>query len=285
VAAGRRWHYQIVVATRAHLGDHAEGSAPGRTFFWSGSRSGVWGTRIVVHTVRMSAPEPPPSPGTVARAGAGLARLRAISSARRVCAVLILVVVALALPVALVATWNPWRFVRLMPVGGPLYVGIACAAAAVLVGVAGGLAIRRRAMAWIVAVSAPLLGVVACLCGGTSVLFSSRPIPTGESTIVAVSADGTRELVALEHGEGLDDFSTMIRIRSRNGVWSRESPRDVACFSNHMPPGAGGFVSARFVEPNGVEVRADDGTVWTTTFDQHTLVPAQTLRRSDCARA
>jgi hypothetical protein len=232
----------------------------------------------------MSAPESPPSAGTVAPARAGAARLRTVSSARRVCAVLILGVVALALPVALVAAWNPWRFVRLMPVGGPLSAVIACAAAAVLVGVAGGLAIRRRATAWIVAVTAPALAVVGCLCGGTLVVLGSGPAPTGESTVVAVSADGTRELVALEHYQ-VPDFSLMIRIRSRNGLWSRESARDVACFSQHMPPGTGGFVAARFVEPNAVEVRADDGSVWTTTFDPQTLMPAQTLRRSDCGRA
>jgi hypothetical protein len=171
-----------------------------------------------------------------------------------------------------------------MPVGGQLNAVIACAAAAVLVGIAGGLAIRRRALAWFVAVAVPALGVLGCLGGGTSFVLDSTPAPTGDSTVVAVSADGTRELVALDH-YATPDRSTMIRIRSRNGLWSRESARDVACFSQHMPRGAGGFVAARFVEPNGVEVRADDGTVWTTTFDLHTLMPAQTLRRNDCARA
>jgi hypothetical protein len=232
----------------------------------------------------MSAPELPPSAGAVARARAGPVPLRTISSARRVCAVIILVVVAVALPVALVAAWNPWRFVRLMPVSGPLNAVIACAAAAVLVGIAGGLAIRRRALARIVAVAAPALGVLGCLCGGTLFVLDSTPAPTGDSTVVAVSADGTRELVALEH-YATPDSSIMIRIRSRNGLWSRESARDVACFSRHVPRSAGGFVSARFVEPNGVEVSAGDGTVWTTTFDPHTLMPAQTLRRNDCARA
>jgi hypothetical protein len=232
----------------------------------------------------MSAQDPPPSAGTVAVTPAGPARLRTISSVRRVCAVVILVMVAVVLPVALVAAWNPWRFVRLMPVGGLLNAAIACAAAAVLVGVASGLAMRRRALAWIVAVAAPAVGVVGCLCGGTLVVLGSGPAPTGESSVVAVSADGTRELVALEHYQ-VPDFSTMLRIRSRNGLWSRESPRDVACFSQHMPPGTGGFVAARFVEPNGIEIRADDGSVWTTTFDPRTLMPAQTLRRNDCARA
>lgn len=240
--------------------------------------------RIVEHTVRMRAPEPSPLTDTVVPTPAGPGQLRTISSARRICAVSLLALVALALPAALVAAWNPWRFVVLMPVGGPLRAVIACAAAAALTGVAGGLAIRRRAMARIFAVAVPALAVVGCLCGATAVVVTSGPAPTGESTVVAVSADGTRELVALEH-YAIPDFSTMIRIRSRKGLRSRESARDVACFSQHLPPGMGGFAAARFVEPNGVEVRADDGSVWTTTFDPHTLMPTQTLRRNQCARA
>lgn len=74
----------------------------------------------------------------------------------------------------------------------------------------------------------------------------------------------------------------MVRIRSREGLLSRESARDVACF--YEPFGDepyATFGSARFgrtaVGPQEVEVRTEDGQVWTSNFDPKTLRPASTL--------
>jgi hypothetical protein len=168
-----------------------------------------------------------------------------------------------------------------LPLRGPLVVPAVGGAGCGLLALAGWLAIRRRSPAITLTVVATVLAVVVCTCGGAfdlgrlAFLFG----PTGKTEVVAVSADGSLEVVALQYSV-VPDYTSILRLRSRDGFWSRESPHDLACVSEHLP---GESVDVRFVDAHTVEVRADDGKAWTTTFDPRTLAPATTLVLGRCA--
>jgi hypothetical protein len=195
--------------------------------------------------------------------------------------VLISAAAAVLLPAFLVVAWNPWHLVSLMAFSRPLVVPAVGAAGFGLLALAGWLAIRRRSTVVALTVLATAITLVVCMCGGAFDLARLvLPLgPTGEQAVVAVSPDGLHEVVALQYS-GVPDFTSILRLRSRAGFWSRESPHDLACVSEHLP---GSEVEVRFVDSHTIEIRTDDDDPWTTTFDPRTLQPAATLVRSRCA--
>ncbi|MER7279003.1 hypothetical protein ABT369_31650 [Dactylosporangium sp. NPDC000244] len=95
-------------------------------------------------------------------------------------------------------------------------------------------------------------------------------------TVLGVAPGGRFELVRLQFssiGLGAD----IVRVRSREGLRSREAGQDLACFVvpfDHDAAPERTFASARFVGGTTVEVTTADGTAWNTAFGQHTLLAA-----------
>jgi hypothetical protein len=198
---------------------------------------------------------------------------------RRVMAIVLTVLVAVAVPAVVAAQRNPWHYVYLMPFGRSSVVATVLFAAPVLLGVAGCL-VFRRTLAWVVAVVAAVLALVmACAGFQFSMAASLYGFESdGESRVVAVAPGGSFEVVVLHYPAVLTGFD-VLRIRSRAGLRSREADQDLACFATPFDPVGpeDTFDTARFLSDHEVEVRTEAGERWRTTFNPHTLLAVSTL--------
>nr|BFE57698.1 hypothetical protein GCM10020063_022240 [Dactylosporangium thailandense] len=190
------------------------------------------------------------------------------------------VVAALAVAGAITAGNNPKHYVHLMPYGRPGAVVTVLVVAPLLLEAAAWLVLRNRIARGISAGIAVVLALAMCAEGAR---FTAGADSFGTDprrvTVLGVGPGGRFELVRLQFssiGLGAD----IVRVRSREGLRSREAGQDLACFVvpfDHDAAPERTFASARFVGGTTVEVTTADGTAWTTAFDQQTLLAAQTL--------
>ena len=199
---------------------------------------------------------------------------------RWVLASVLAVVAALAVAGAIAAGNNPRHYVHLIPYGRPGVVVTVLVVAPLLLGAAAWLVLRNRIARGIAAGVAVVLAVAMCADGARftaeATAFGTDP---SSVTVLGVAPGGRFELVRLQYksmGLGAD----IVRVRSREGLRSREAGQDLACFAvpfDHDTTPDRTYAAARFVGDTMVEVTTADGTAWTTTFDPHTLLAAQTL--------
>jgi hypothetical protein len=180
----------------------------------------------------------------------------------------------------LLAAWNPWRYTYLMPVGRPLIVVIALGGAAALVAAAAVRVLRGELERQVVGIGGALLALLVWVGGGFTVSylpgFDGHRRPSSPR-VVAVSADNAFELVLVEH-IGWFVYYDVVRLRTREGLLSRESDRYVACFAQEddvRPEEV--FVGARFTGVREIEISMRSGRTWTTTFDADSLRPTGQL--------
>lgn len=190
------------------------------------------------------------------------------------------VMAALAVASAIAAGNNPRHYVHLMPYGRPGVVLTVLVVAPLLLGAAVWLVLRNRIARGIAAGVAVVLALGVCAEGAR---FTAEADALGADpssvTILGVASGGRFELVRLRYrsiGLGAD----VVRVRSREGLRSREAGQDLACFVvpfDHDAAPDRTFAAGRFVGGTTVEVTTADGAAWTTTFDPHTLLAARTL--------
>jgi hypothetical protein len=176
----------------------------------------------------------------------------------------------------LLAAWNPWRYTHLTPYGRPMIVVATLAGAAALVTVAAvrilnGAEVRRG-----VGVGGAVVALLVCAGGGYAARFASAfdgTEPRSSPRVVAVSADNAFELVIVDYTGWFVRYD-VVRLRTRDGLLSRESDRYVACFAQEddVRPEEH-FAGARFSGVRGIEVRMRSGRTWTTAFDADPLRP------------
>jgi hypothetical protein len=189
-------------------------------------------------------------------------------------------VAALAVAGAIVAGSNSGRYVRVMPFGRPGVVVTVFVVASVLLGVSAWLVLRHRIARGIAAGIAVVLAVAMCASGArfTAEAGVSGADPSSVA-VLGVAPGGRFELVRLQY-ESIGPGADVVRIRSRDGLRSREAGQDLACFAvpfDHDAAPDHTFAGARFVGDTEVEVTTADGAAWVTTFDPRTLLAAQTL--------
>jgi hypothetical protein len=190
------------------------------------------------------------------------------------------VVAALAVAGAIAAGTNPRHYVHLMPYGRPGVVVTVLVVASLLLGAAAWLVLRNRIARGIAAGATVVLALAMCATGAqftaAADAFGADPRSV---TVLGIAPGGRFELVRLEYssiGLGAD----IVRVRSREGLRSREAGQNLACFVvpfDHDATPDRTFATARFIGGTTVEVTTADGTAWTTAFDPHTLLAAQTL--------
>ncbi len=195
-------------------------------------------------------------------------------------AVAVCLVAVLAVAGVLIAGSNPWHYVRLTPFGRPGVVVSVLVIAPLLVGFGSWLVLRNRSARWVAGGVAIVVALAMCATGSR---FASGDATFGAEpavTVVGVAPDGRFELVKRRY-ESFGGIADVVRIRSRDGMRSREAGQDLACFSRPSDAAAPdhAFGSARFVGDTEVEVTGADGVAWTTTFDQRTMLAEKTLSR------
>jgi hypothetical protein len=203
--------------------------------------------------------------------------LPSLTARRRWAIAVTLAVTALAaVPFELVASRNERGYVHLMPFGRPTVVAAVLTAVPVALGLAGWLVVRSKVTARVIIAVTAVLSVVMCYAGWQfstwATIFGDRP--SRAPTVVAVSSDRSLEIVFLHYSVFLSSVD-VVRIRSRSGLASREAKQDLACFDWENAEET--FGSARFLSDHEVEVRTDEGTLWTTTFDPDTLLAQRTV--------
>jgi hypothetical protein len=203
-----------------------------------------------------------------------------IDRRRRRLAIGIVAATVVAVAVEVVAVANPWKYVYLMALGHAAFVTATAAAVPVALGVAASLVLRDKWLVRVVGVLAAALTLAVCAFGvrlqaineivGTQPAFSA--------TVVAVSPDDAFELVLVHNSAFMVDHD-VLRVRTRMGLFSRESTQDLACFAKPFDPlgPEDTFSGAVFLGDHEIEVRTDVGPAWTTTFDRSTLLAPATL--------
>jgi hypothetical protein len=198
---------------------------------------------------------------------------------RRVIAIALTVLAVVAVTAVVVAQRNPWHYVHLMSFGRSSVVATVLVVAPVLLGVAGSL-VFRRTLAWVVAAVAAVSALLMA-CAGFQ--FSTEASlygfeSDGKARRVAVSPGGSFEVVVLHYPAFMTGFD-VLRIRSREGLRSREADQDLACFTTPFEPVGpeDTLDTVRFLSDHEVEVRTEAGEPWTTTFDPHTMLAISTL--------
>ena len=167
--------------------------------------------------------------------------------------------------------------VHLWPLAHP-FQGIAVAAA--LIVVAGQYGLRRPGARTATQIAGTLVAVIALGLGTIGFLFGDRfPAPP----VLATSAD--LQVVSYRLPGLLGSGEVVLRLRSRDGLASREAERDIACFA--VPSSGAGpewlFGGAEFTGPDEVAVHARDGSTWQIRVDPRTLTAPEPLDR--CSRA
>jgi hypothetical protein len=185
---------------------------------------------------------------------------------------------AAVLAITVTGMTNPWRYTVLFPLESPVVATVALVTGAVLVGVAIVLATARLARA---AVFGWMLGLalLAAVCFGLPWFAADRFFGSRASAPqqLAVSPDGAFEVVK----STVDSFGkqqTVLSVRSRAGLLSRESPVPLAeCghdpFGPEMPP-----ESVRFTSHNTVAVPVEGESTVVVTIDVESLRPDRTVQ-------
>jgi hypothetical protein len=185
-------------------------------------------------------------------------------------------VVTLAITVA--GMTNPWRYTVLFPLETPAVATVALVTGALLVGVAIILGTARLArgavFGWIVG-----LAVLGAVCFGLPWFAADRMFGARASTpqTLAIAPDGSFEVVK----STVDSFGreeTVLMLRSRAGLLSRQSPTPIAeCghdpFGPQMPP-----ESVRFTSRTTVAIPVEGESTAVVTFDADTLRPDRTVQ-------
>jgi hypothetical protein len=185
---------------------------------------------------------------------------------------------AAVLAVTVMGMTNPWRYTTLFPLETPIVATVALVTGAVLVGVAVVLATARLArgaiFGWILG-----LAVLAAVCFGLPWFAADRFFGARASAPqqLAVSPDGAFEVVK----STVDSFGkqqTVLSVRSRAGLLSRESPVPLAeCghdpFGPEMPP-----ESVRFTSRTTVTIPVEGESTVVVSFDAETLRPDRTIQ-------
>jgi hypothetical protein len=191
----------------------------------------------------------------------------------------------LLLIVAVVARWNPWRLLTLMPLAG---------ARPLVAFVAGALALGGAAVpAWLprrfkAAATTSLYAVVAALlvCGLPALtlkadLLGRLDYHTDRApTAVAVSPDGRFSVVEKTYTSNGDSdaYYRTLTIRTQAGLLSRESAHVLALlWHDNTAESNVEITSTRFTGRHEVAMDTSDGRHWTTIFDPHTLATPRQL--------
>ncbi|WP_433041676.1 hypothetical protein [Dactylosporangium sp. CS-033363] len=200
-----------------------------------------------------------------------------MSARRKRLAVVLGALALVAVVVESVAAANPWRYVALIPAGKASTTVLVATGVVVLVGVGAALLIRRTLAAQI-AVGVTL--VVAWLVACAGLEAAGAGVERGATTSVAVSPDGRFELVLVHYPQTGNPID-YLRLRTRSGLGSRESADNVACFSHSYEVNAPEdvFERAAFVGEHEVEVRAEQGEPFRTTFAPDSLRAAAAWSR------
>jgi hypothetical protein len=173
---------------------------------------------------------------------------------------------------------NPWRYTVLYPLETPAVATVALVTGVLLVGVAIILATARLArgavFGWITG-----LAVLGAVCFGLPWFAADRMFGSHASTpqSLAVAPDGSFEVVK----STIDSFGrqqTVLMLRSRAGLLSRESPTPLAeCghdpFGPQMPT-----ESVRFTSRTTVAIPVEGESTVVVTFDAETLRPDRTVQ-------
>ncbi|BCL12648.1 hypothetical protein [Micromonospora sagamiensis] len=187
-------------------------------------------------------------------------------------------VATVAVVTVLVAAYNPWHYVHLIPFGQTPVVVYVLLFSPIMLGFAVRLLLGKMRVVWTVGVVATLT-VFTCVAGYQIITLESlqEVKPDARRTVVAVSPDGAFDLVEISYVHWGAQYE-IFRIRSLAGLTSREAAQDLACFGmtigGYRPENT--FVGARFVGEHKVEVRTE-AEPWTTTFDPNTLMAAETV--------
>ncbi|GAA1404511.1 hypothetical protein [Catellatospora coxensis] len=160
--------------------------------------------------------------------------------------------------------------------GGVISLGLLFVAGALFVVGARLLRFRSQWARTTVVVLPSLVGVVGlCAWGGyvyMEPMFRSGPVET-----LAASPDGRFEVVG--QSEGFITTFQVLRLRSREGLLSRESP-EIACFGNGTMDSPEVLLGRlAFTGPAQVTLWSDDGGVGVVDFDPETLQPAHPYDR------
>jgi len=172
-----------------------------------------------------------------------------------------------------VAWWNPWRYVHLMTSTHDWHPLGVLAGSVVMLGVAGWLGMRSRAavratvsFAVLVLLAITVFGMLANLTQNIGIL------DRGEGPrVVAISPDGRYEIVVAYLGGFMGADTAVLRVRSRNGLLSREST-DLGCVQPAVSSERA-VVSVAFTGPQEVTISAGGGRAWQARFDPETLRP------------
>ncbi|GIJ62655.1 hypothetical protein Vau01_101710 [Virgisporangium aurantiacum] len=182
---------------------------------------------------------------------------------------------------AIVARWNPWRYVYLMPAADSgVFLGVTTAAV-VLLGIAAHVARPRRV---INAVTAWLVAAMLVLCAWP--VFDAvhdTGYDRGATAVVAASADERFEVVAVRYtARGSTFHVDRYRLRSRAGALSRQADRFlVEIYQSGAASARGAVAAVGFSGPREVEIRTADDSRWTVTFDPRSLSLPHTLMWSE----
>lgn len=164
--------------------------------------------------------------------------------------------------------------VHLWPLAHP-FLGVAIAGA--MLAVAAQLAVRHRVRRLSSQVVAALVTVVA-LCLGMAAQ-SPGFSDFSEESVVATSADF--EIVSYRSAGFFSSDTIVLRLRTREGVASREGTADLACFI--VPESGAGtewlFGRAEVTGKDEIAVVAKDGTMWRIRFNDRTLSAVGPLDR------
>ncbi len=169
--------------------------------------------------------------------------------------------------------------VYLRPLAHP-FLGVALAAA--MLATAAQLAVQHRARRFSSQAAAALIAAVA-LSLGMLVYSVGDMFALSDESAVATSADF--KVVSYRSPGFLRSDATVLRVRTREGLASREGSENLACFIDPTS-GAGPewlFDRASFTGNDEIAVFAKDGTMWRIRFNTRTLSAIDPLDR--CAGA
>jgi hypothetical protein len=170
-------------------------------------------------------------------------------------------------------------YVYLRPLAHP-FLGVSIAAA--LLATAAQLAVQHRVGRLSAQAAAAVVAAVASGMGAL-VYVQGDMFMVSEESVVATSAEF--ELVSYRSPVFLRSDEIVLRLRTRDGLASREGTEDLACFS--VPTSGAGpewlFDRASFTGNDEIAVVAGDGTMWQIRFNTRALSTVNSLDRCTAA--
>lgn len=167
-----------------------------------------------------------------------------------------------------------WGHIYLRPLAHP-FLGTALAAG--MLGVAAQLSVSRRVPRVGSQVAAAVVAAMA-LCSGLLVTWMEQTFGVSGESVVASSPEF--KLVSYHRPVLFRSGDIVLRVQSREGLASRESGQDLACFIDASGLGPEWlFDRASFTGAGEITVFTKDGTRWQARFDTTTLSPVQPLDR------